>query len=77
MEGIKKVFTTELKSYVSELKEVMLQKGYSNCQIQTYSKIWNNMVSYAANQPEQEFTESFRQQWKDDEDLMDWLRNLI
>lgn len=66
MEGIKKVFTTELEPYVSELKEVMLKKGYSNCQIQTYSKIWNNMVSYATNQPEQEFTENFRQKFLQD-----------
>ena len=58
MEGIKKVFTTELEPYVSELKEVMLKKGYSNCQIQTYSKIWNNMISYATNQPEQEFLQA-------------------
>jgi integrase/recombinase XerD len=66
MEGIKKVFTTELEPYISELKEVMLKKGYSNCQIQTYSKIWNNMISYATNQPEQEFTENFRQKFLQD-----------
>lgn len=39
MEGTKKVFTSELQTYISELKEVMYQKGYSKCQIQTYSKI--------------------------------------
>lgn len=66
MEGIRKVFTSELSNYISNLKEVMQQKGYSNCQIQTYGKIWNNMISYAMNQPDQEFTENFRQQFLQD-----------
>lgn len=66
MEGTKKVFTSELQTYISELKEVMYQKGYSNCQIQTYSKIWNNMQTYAKSQPNQEFTENFRQQFLQD-----------
>ena len=34
MEGLNKVFTSELQTYVSELKEVMFQKGYSDCQVQ-------------------------------------------
>lgn len=66
MEGIRRVFTSELPNYISNLKEVMQQKGYSNCQIQTYGKIWNNMISYAMNQPDQEFTENFRQQFLQD-----------
>ena len=66
MEGTKKVFTSELQTYISELKEVMYQKGYSKCQIQTYSKIWNNMQTYAKSQPNQEFTENFRQQFLQD-----------
>lgn len=66
MEGAKKVFTSELQIYISKLKEVMQQKDYSNCQIQTYNKIWNNMISYAMNQPDQEFTEDFRQHFLQD-----------
>lgn len=66
MEGFKKVFTTELQPYVAELKEVMRQKGYSNCQIQTYNKIWQKLLSYALEKPNQEFTENFRQQFLQD-----------
>lgn len=66
MEGAKKVFTSELQIYISKLKEVMQQKDYSNCQIQTYNKIWNNMISYAMSQPDQEFTEDFRQHFLQD-----------
>ena len=67
MEGTKKVFTSELQTYISELKEVMYQKGYSKCQIQTYSKIWQSILqTYAKSQPNQEFTENFRQQFLQD-----------
>lgn len=56
MEGINKVFTSELQTYVSELKEVMHQKGYSDCQVQTYDKTWQSILSYASIQPNREFT---------------------
>ena len=59
MEGLNKVFTSELQTYVSELKEVMFQKGYSDCQVQTYNKTWQSILSYASVQPNQEFTEGF------------------
>ena len=45
MEGLNKVFTSELQTYVSELKEVMFQKGYSDCQVQTYNKTWQSILS--------------------------------
>ena len=66
MEGLNKVFTSELQTYVSELKEVMFQKGYSDCQVQTYNKTWQSILSYASVQPNQEFTEGFRQQFLQD-----------
>ena len=66
MEGINKVFTSELQTYVSELKEVMHQKGYSDCQVQTYDKTWQSILSYASIQPNREFTEDFRQQFLQD-----------
>lgn len=66
MEGSKKVFTTELQPYVAELKEVMCQKGYSDHQIRTYNKIWEKILSYALQVPNQEFTENFRQQFLKD-----------
>lgn len=66
MEGTKNVFTSELQTLISQLKEVMQQKNYSNNQIQTYDKIWRTLVSYARNQPNQEFTENFRQQFLQD-----------
>lgn len=66
MEGTNKVFTLELQTYISELKEVMRQKGYSDYQIYTYDKVWRNMLSYAMIRPNQEFTENFRQQFLHD-----------
>lgn len=63
MEGTNTVFTFELQTYISELKEVMHQKGYSVCQIHTYDRVWQTMISYAMNRPNQEFTENFRQQF--------------
>ncbi len=66
MEGKNKVFTSELQTYVSTLKEVMRQKGYSDCQIKTYNKTWQKMLSYAIEKPNQEFTENFRQQFLQD-----------
>ena len=66
MKGTRNVFTSELQTYISELKEVMHQKGYSNCQIHTYNRIWETMLSYVTNQPDQEFTENFRQQFLQD-----------
>ena len=66
MEGINKVFTSELQTYVSELKEVMHQKGYSDCQVQTYDKTWQSILSYASIQSNREFTEDFRQQFLQD-----------
>lgn len=66
MEGIRKVFTSELQTYISELEDVMHQKGYTDRQIQIYGTVWRNITSYATNRPDQEFTEKFRQQFLQD-----------
>ncbi len=66
MEWSENVFTSELSTYISKLKEVMHQKGYSDYQIQTYNKTWHTLVSYSTNQPDQKFTENFRQQFLQD-----------
>lgn len=66
MERTNKVFTSELQTYISELKEVMQHKDYSDYQIYTYNKVWQNILSYAMIRPNQEFTENFRQQFLQD-----------
>ena len=52
MEGIKKVFTTELEPYVSELKEVMLKKAIAIAKFKLtvkYGTIWYPMQRISQN----------------------------
>ncbi len=63
MESIEIIFTSDLPTKINELKEVMLQKGYSNYQIRVYTKVWDSLLIYINEKPNQEFNESLRQEF--------------
>lgn len=56
-----KTNTLQLPTIVLELKEEMKRKGYSEYEINTMDKIWENLILYATKEPDTEFNEEYRQ----------------
>lgn len=57
------VINKELPTYVSALKEEMRQKHYSDFEIRTMDRVWQELIHDSADHPDQEFNEDYRQEF--------------